>query len=846
MQPLPIDPHLPRIAELLRRNRNLVLVADPGAGKTTRVPRHLLEAGIGGERDLVVLEPRRLAVRLAARRAAEEMGQAVGNTVGYQIRFEERAGGNTKIRFVTEGILARQLVTDPTLEGFGVVILDEFHERHLEADLALALLRRLQKSLRPDLHLIVMSATLDPAPVAAFLEAEIIHIEAKRFPVEIEYLDRKDSRPLAGQVASAVRRIAGEQPGGHILVFLPGAGEIRRAQESCAEVSREMGLEVIPLHGDLPGEAQDRAVSPSARSKLILSTNVAESSITIDGVVAVIDGGLAKIARHSPWSGLSSLEVSPISRAAAAQRAGRAGRTAPGRAIRLYTKHDHDTRPIADAPEIRRSDLAATLLTLRASGVDRIDSFEWLEAPRSEALAAASTLLERLGATAAGEGLTATGKEMSRLPLHPRLARLVLAARDQGAGRSGALLAALTSEREVRTAARTHAGDSQPGIDESASSDLLARLEAFEKAEKDGLRPDRISRLGLDPGAVLAASRSRDQIVRLLRLNDEKSLKPDEIEQALLVATLAAFPDRLAKRRSKKSPEIVFANGSARLAETSVVRSADLLVAVEAEEKRGASSLVRLASAVEPEWLAGLFPEEIVDTREIVFSEERQRVESVSRIHFHGLVLEEQSRPAGSGEETSACLTTAALGAGIESFCDMNELRSFRARVELAAEHGSRQLRPDDAKLSGLLRNHCEGRTSFDELRKTSLVETLRSRLSAEQRKELDRLAPERIDVPGRKNIRIDYVSGQPPSLSSRIQDFFGCIDGPLVGGGRVPIVLHLLAPNGRDVQVTADLAGFWKRHYPAIRRELSRRYPRHKWPEDPLAGGAARPKPHR
>src|SRR5919205_1936508 len=370
MQRLPVDEILPAAVEVLRRGRSLVVEAPPGAGKTTRLPPALLDAGVAGEGDVLVLEPRRLAARMAARRVAEERGERLGETVGYQVRFEEVSSRATRLRFLTEGVLTRRLLADPQLKGVGCVVLDEFHERHLQADLALALLKRLQKTSRPDLKLVAMSATLDAAPVARYLDdCPVLRSEGRRFEVAVEHLARHDERPLEVQVEAAVRRLVHEGLDGHVLVFLPGAASIRKAQHECARVAAEHDLLVLPLHGELPAAEQDAAVRPSDRRKLILSTNVAETSVTIEGVAAVVDSGLARVATHSPWSGLPRLVVSRVSRASAVQRAGRAGRTRPGRCLRLYTRHDHDGRPEHDVPEIRREDLAETALVLASLSI---------------------------------------------------------------------------------------------------------------------------------------------------------------------------------------------------------------------------------------------------------------------------------------------------------------------------------------------------------------------------------------------------------------------------------------------------------------------------------------------
>ena len=831
--PLPIDPHLPTLVEAVRRGPGLVVIAEPGAGKTTRVPRALLEAGVAGDGEIVVLEPRRLAARLAARRVAQELGERLGERVGFTVRFDDVSSTATRLRFVTEGVLARRLAADPELAGVRVVVLDELHERHLHGDVALALLRRLQAR-RPELRLVAMSATLDAEPVARFLGAEVATVPGRSFPVTVEHAERESERPLHEQVAAAVRKLAREDPGGDVLVFLPGAGEIRRAEEALGEWARSLGFAVLPLHGDLPIEEQERAVGRSSRRKVILATNVAETSLTIDGVTAVVDSGLHRGARFSPWSGLSSLTVGKVSRASAIQRAGRGGRTAPGRCLRLYTRLDFEARPAFEAPEIKRADLAETALLLHALGEGDLGRFPWFEAPAAAALAAAETLLLRLGAVAEGGTLTPLGRRLLALPLHPRLGRLVVEAAAQGAARDGCLLAALLGEREIRLAARTRFGGAGAHLDASGPSDLLDRRDAFLAAEREGLRPERIRRLELDPGAVLAVARARDQIARALGRSSPTVASAEAEDRILLRATLAAFPDRVAKRRAPRSSEVVFAGGGgARMAETSVVREAPFLVAVEADDQaRGV--VVRLASAVEPDWLLDLFPERIAERDELAVLPGSGRVERTTALLYDGLVLDEERRPAAPGPATSRVLAEAALARGLDRLAGAEALAELGHRLAFAASLDPGLPTVDEQAIREAVAERFDGCTTLGELGPGDLVATLLSRLPPEQRRLLDRLAPERVTLPGGRRVAIHYAADQPPWLGSRLQDFFGLADGPRVGGGAVPVVLHLLAPNQRAVQVTTDLAGFWARHYPAIRRELMRRYPRHAWPEDP------------
>jgi ATP-dependent RNA helicase HrpB len=512
-QPLPIDPLLPEIIAQLRLSPNIVLEAPPGAGKTTRVPPALLDAGIAGGGEVLALEPRRLAARMAARRVAEERGEKLGETVGYQVRFEEVAGPRTRLRFLTEGVLTRRLLSDPKLKNVGVVVLDEFHERHLQADLALALLRRLQKTERPDLKLVVMSATLDAGPVARFLDdAPTLRSEGKRFDISIEHLARPDERPLAEQVAAAVNQLIAKNLDGAILVFLPGAAEIRRAQATCAAIADRHDLVVLPLHGDLSAEEQDRAVKPGAKRKVILSTNVAESSVTIDGVVAVIDSGLARVAGHSPWSGLPTLNVARISKASAAQRTGRAGRTRPGRCLRLYTAQDFNARPDHDTAEVHRADLAETALELHAAGVADLNSFNWFEPPPQSAIEAAESLLAQLGAIDARGEVTAVGRRMLRFPLHPRQSRMLVEAQSRGVGEKAYGIAALIGERDI-IASGLFKNERERKAGQVGPSDLLHRMDLFEEAAAANFAPSRLREMNLDVGAVMAVNRVKRQLM---------------------------------------------------------------------------------------------------------------------------------------------------------------------------------------------------------------------------------------------------------------------------------------------------------------------------------------------
>jgi ATP-dependent helicase HrpB len=612
-----------------------------------------------------------------------------------------------------------------------------------------------------------------------------------------------------------------QQDAGDILVFLAGAAEIRKAERACQPIAKRAGLLITPLYGDLSPAEQDRAVSPALQRKLILSTNVAESSITIEGVAAVIDSGLARFARHSPWTGLPSLEVGRISKASAEQRAGRAARTRPGRAIRLYPREDFERRHGHEIPEIARAELSRLGLETRALGLSGIGALPWFESTPTEAIKAADELLQRLGAIDAGGAITGLGREMSGMPLHPRLARLVAEATRRGAADDGCALAALLS-----------AGDRLPNQTHTRGpSDLLFLLDAEWSP---------------------AAKRAYAQIRRRATPHRSRGAAANEHDETLLISILAAFPDRVARRKPAPPPshkhtgkaaalhdQLLLANAAgAVLSPASVVRDAKLLVALDVEERsEQAAPLVRLSSAIEPEWLIDLFPGRVTERAGVEWNRVQERVDSVSALLYDDLVIEESRSGSVDAQAAAAMLAENALEAGIERLADRAEIDNLLARTAFAAEHGNlRALNGEQVRAA--LESLCTGLRGFADLRAAArnggLLETLRAAYSPEQQRVLDRTAPERIQLPSGRRAKIQYEIGKPPWVASRLQDFFGLRDTPRVAAGAVPLVVHLLAPNNRPVQMTTDLAGFWQRLYPELRRQLSRRYPRHKWPEDP------------
>ncbi|MEP7365393.1 MAG: ATP-dependent helicase HrpB [Acidobacteriota bacterium] len=759
---LPVDDLLPAILAHLRTTPNLVLEAAPGAGKTTRVPPALLEFG-----PLLVLEPRRVAARMSARRVAEEMGEALGDTVGYQVRFEEAAGPRTRLRFLTEGVLTRRLLHDTSLRGISTVVLDEFHERHLDGDAALALLLRLQRTSRPDLRLIAMSATLDGDRLARHLgNCPVVRSEGRLFETTIEYSPQSPA-PLEEQVASALARAASNGLDGDVLVFLPGAREIRAAMRTCAPAITRLNADGLPLYGDLSPEEQDRAILPGPRRKVIFSTNVAESSLTIDGVTVVIDSGLARVARDSVHTGLPELTVTRISQASARQRAGRAGRTRPGRVIRLYPQEDFVRRPAQDAPEILRRELSALCLELHAMGIAEPAALPWLDPPPAPALEAAHTLLDRLGA------FGKDGPHMARLPLHPRLAALLVEAQHRNAGEIACEAAALLSANE-------HGRDAR---------NLLDALEA---------------------PPTFQARRIRDQIERIAHPK-----RNSRDEAGLLHAVMRGYPDRLRRQR----------DGS-------------LVVALDMEERKDrAEPILRLYAPIEPDWLIDIFADRIEERDTVEWHRTGERVEAVSAMLYDGIVLQETRGRAAHPEQAAALLAARALESGPHRFVDQDEWTAYRLRRTFAAE--SSGLPPlDDETIRTTLESLCYGLTSFADLaiaaRDNAFLTALDARLDPAQRRRFDEMAPARLRLPSGRTAPVRYEIAKPPVVAARLQEFFGMKESPRIGNG-TPLLIELLAPNMRPVQTTTDLAGFWQRLYPELRRQLSRRYPKHSWPEDPI-----------
>lgn len=814
--PLPIDGVLPELLAAVRSKRAAVLRAPTGAGKTTRVPPALAEMIEGL---VLMLEPRRVAARAAARRMAHEHGTPLGERFGYHVRFDRISGPRTRVLVVTPGVLLRMLLENPFLEGVSAVVFDEFHERGLESDLALGMVKLVRENVRPDLIAVVMSATIDAEPVAAFLgNVPVVTSEGRSFPVQVKYRPRRADAPVPQAVAAAIRE-AIEETDGDVLAFLPGLREIRQTEEDLGSLN---GVEVLLLHGDLPPEQQDRALQKLDRRKVVLATNVAETSVTVDGVTAVVDSGLARQMEFEPSVGMDRLRLVPISRASADQRAGRAGRTQPGICIRLWDEPGHRSRPEQTEPEIRRVDLCGAVLHLLALGED-VNRFPWLDAPRPEAVEQSLRLLELLGFVESGS-LTELGRRAAELPVHPRLARLLLEGAKLGVADQAAMAAALLSDRDPFQ--RDESG--RPAA--TTLSDVLDRVEALEEFE----RTKRFGRL--HRGGAFAVLQARDQLRRLIRIQS-----PPTAVGGLLQALFAAYPDRLARRREPGSSRAVTLGGrGVRLAPTSGVTEAELFVCIDVDAA-GADSFVWMASAVERSWL----PANRITTRiEVTFDEASERLAARKRIRFDDLVLEESHGHMADEDEAARVLASAAAERldKVLPAAD-SEAGRFRTRVRCLRSWMPDAGLPafDSTDLRELLEHLARGRRSLAELHTGPWLDLMKGQLTYQQLQLIDREAPDRLEVPSGSHIRLEYEEGRPPVLAARIQELFGLMETPRLAGGRVKVLMHLLAPNYRPQQVTDDLASFWANGYPLIRKELRGRYPKHSWPEDPRTAEAIR-----
>jgi ATP-dependent helicase HrpB len=914
----------------LRADRRLILSAPTGSGKSTQVPQMLLKHGFLESGQVVILQPRRLAARLLAARVAQELGVQLGQEVGYQIRFDNVTSAKTKIRFVTEGILLRQMLDDSKLRGVSALIFDEFHERHLYGDITLARSLDLQELHRPDLHLIVMSATLDadiltnylsqcrntpaepalqrsaavpsrstdalptnggkkPEPTAVRAPAaggdtrapalptppgsgvqcarfasgnfhpvdgtvtapkftcSVLASEGRTFPVHIEYAEKPayaDQRTVWEQAADAFGDYVHNGGEGDVLVFMPGGFEINQTIEALRHTSEAKGFILLPLHGELSPKDQDAAVARYDRRKVVVATNVAETSLTIDGVRLVIDGGLARMARYDSNRGINTLLIEKISQSSADQRAGRAGRTAPGTCMRLWSREEHGHRAPRELPEIKRLDLSEVVLTLKAAGVEDLRKFRWLDAPEEAALAHAEELLLDLGALhklnpdpGAPTVITPVGRKMLAFPLHPRYARMMLAAQEYGCVQQAALVAALTQGRDllIRNVDRDTASLREDVLGEKAGSDFWILMRAWNYAVKNQFQLDACRRLGIHAVTARQVGPLFDQFLGIAQ-REGLDITPREVkDEALQKCILIGFSDRVARRLDQGTLrcELVH-NRRGTLARESVVQKSPLLVASEVREIEGReiNTILSLATAIETEWLTELFPEDMHSDLHVQFDSTSKRVQAAELLRFRGLALAAKRVEPPPADQAARILADEIVAGRLPLPGWDHQVEQWLLRLRLLCQHCPDLQLPaiTDDDRRHIIEQLCLGAVSYKDIKDREVKPVVVSWLSQSQRELLDKHAPERLTLANGRTPKVTYETGNPPHIALRIQELYDVNQTPKIGLGRIPVVVHILTPGMKPVQITQDLAGFWQEQYPRIKSELQRKYPKHLW----------------
>jgi len=905
------------IVAALKATKRLILQAPTGSGKSTQVPQMLLKHGLLGNGQVVILQPRRLAARLLAVRVAKELDVELGREVGYQVRFENLTSDATRIKFETEGILLRQLIQDPALRGVQAVIFDEFHERHLYGDITLARALDIQETLRPDLLVAVMSATLDARTLETYLSSKseignrkseiscsVLSSEGRVFPVEIDYLPRRlgpNPPPVWELAATAFADHARSGERSDVLVFMPGGFEISQTIEAIRHTPESKGYILLPLHGELPPRDQDAAVARYDQPKVVVATNVAETSITIDGVRLVIDSGLARIPRYDANRGINTLLIEKISQASADQRAGRAGRTAPGRCVRLWSRPEHDERAPHELPEIKRLDLAEVVLTLKAAGVEDLRKFRWLEKPDEISLTHAEELLLDLGALKMGstaasaaavsaslaatdgkqgsnvfdeasktarEGacapqlqITSIGRKMLAFPVHPRYSRMLLAAQEYGCVYQACLVAALTQGRDLllRNVGREVESAREDLFGEKASSDFWILMRAWSYAANNQFRLDACRKLGIHAVTARQVGPLLEQFLRIAR-DEGLDTRPREIkDEALQKCILIGFSDRVARRldqgtlrcelvhnrRGVLARESVVARylSSSRRESAQISRSKrepayagcyGLFVAAEVREIEGreVNTILSLATAIELDWLRELFPDDLKSELHVQFDATSRRVRAAELVRFRGLALSAKRVEPPPGDAAARLLADEIIAGRLPLPNWDHAVEQWLARLNLLCRHCPElQLPPfaeDDRK--HIIEQLCHDALSYKDVKEREVKPVVMSWLSDAQRQLLDKHAPERLSLPNGRTPKVVYENNQPPHIALRIQELYGVTQTPKIAMGCVPVVVHILTPGMKPIQVTQDLANFWREHYPRIKAELQRKYPKHEW----------------
>ncbi|MFA5192089.1 MAG: ATP-dependent helicase HrpB [Verrucomicrobiia bacterium] len=836
-----------------RQHNRLVVIAPTGSGKTTQVCQMLYEDGLAGDRRIIVLQPRRVATRSVAARVAAERGVPLGGEVGYLIRFDDRASAETRILFMTEGVLLRQLQDEPNLASVGAILFDEFHERNLFSDVALGLVKQLQASRRPDLLLMVMSATLDAEPVAAYLGGcPVLRSEGRSFPVDIRHLDAPDRRPPQEIAADEVERILLSGKPGDILVFMPGVWEIQQTLNAIRNIRSRERLTLLPLYGELPPEDQDRVFQPSESRKVIVATNVAETSVTIDGVQFVVDSGLARINRYDATLGISALRIEPISHASADQRAGRAGRTAPGECRRLWTHINHKDRPKTNTPEIHRTDLASVVLLLCSLGVRDIANFDLPDKMDSTAVQAALEMLERLGAIETApsigadatrvsppevigvSGITDIGRRMIRLPVHPRYARMLVEAAKRGCVKTVALWAALVSGRDMMVRSKDEpAKEMLELFQTNDNSDFFTLVRAFNWAKQRNFSLDACRHAGIH---ALTAANVEDTYEQLLDLCEKAGIRGEDAkfsDDDLLKCVIAGFADHLARRVDKGTLDCVVAGGrSGTLMRESVVQKSDLLVAAEIRQivtrEHKELTLLGLASEVKLEWLRELIPGQLVEKTEHLYDRAQRRVACVRLLRYRDLILDHSHQNCTHPKEAAAALAKEFLNDEIELPHWNHELKQWLARVRLVARTFPELELPafDGAAKLECLSRALSGTLLYKEAKERPLLPAFRDRLTAVQRDFVNDLAPEAVTISNGKRLKLVYADDDtPPAMTVKLHEIFGVKEHPRICDGKLSVCVQLTAPDGKRLETTQDLEGFWKTVYPQLKRNALTKY---------------------
>ncbi|MEK7780056.1 MAG: ATP-dependent helicase HrpB [Verrucomicrobiota bacterium] len=866
----------------LKATKRLVLQAPTGSGKSTQVPQMLLKHGLLGSGQCVVLQPRRLAARMLASRVAQELNVQLGREVGYQVRFENCVSAATKIKFETEGILLRQLIQDEKLTGIAAVVFDEFHERHLYGDITLARALDIQEQHRPDLLIIVMSATLNAGELENYLSerrtphpasghplpvgrgegpaCSVLRSQGRTFPVDIKYLPHHlgaNPPPPWELAADAFSEFVNSGGEGDVLIFMPGGFEISQTINAIRNVSESRGFLVLPLHGELSPRDQDAAVARYDQRKVVVATNVAETSITIDGVRLVIDSGLARVARYDASRGINTLLIEKISQASSDQRAGRAGRTAPGVCMRLWSRSEHDERAPQELAEIKRLDLAEVVLTLKAAGVEDLRAFRWLEKPDEISLTHAEELLADLGAIrsrrreeadlpadavrliTSATAITEVGRKMLAFPAHPRYSRMLLAAQEYGCVHQACLVAALTQGRDLllRGGGKEVQSDRDDLLGEKATSDFWILMRAWTFAQNNQFRLAACRRLGIHAVTAKQVGPLFDQFLRIAK-DEGLDITPREVkDEALQKCILIGFSDRVGRRLDQGTLRCELVHGRRGvLARESVVSKAELFVVAEIREVGGrdneVNTILSIATAIEAAWLAELFPDDIKSEVHVQWDAQAKRVMAAEMLRFRDLALTAK-RIDPPPADAAARLIAQEINAGRLPLPNWDHsVEQWLVRLRLLCQHcADLQLPPiTEEDKQAIIEQLCHGAVSYKDIKEREVKPVVMSWLSHAQRELLDKHAPERLTLSNGRTPKVSYAPGNPPHISLRIQELYGVTQTPKIALGRVAVTVHILTPGMKPIQVTSDLANFWREHYPKIKSELQRKYPKHEW----------------